>query len=86
MLQRLSDPARRALRTLLQVFIAIFGLQLLGWLGEVQQWASGGRAGQLPDPGVLVDAAIAATAAAATAAVTWLMAELEARGVVKDRR
>ena len=85
-MSRLSDPARRALRTLLQVFIAIFGLQLLGWLGEVQEWASGGRVGQLPDPGVLVDAAVAGAAAAVSAAVSWIQNALEDRGAIRDLR
>lgn len=82
----MKDALVRAIRTLAQAFVAIFGLQLLGWLAAVQRWASEGRAGDLPDPSVLGDAAIAGAAAVAIAAVTYVHNWLEDRGPLTPRK
>ena len=84
MLQRLSDPARRALRTAVQAFLAVFGLALLGWLQAVVEWTS--TRGEFPDLSVVGLAAVAGAASAAISLVTWGMNVLEDRGAVKDRR
>jgi hypothetical protein len=81
-----SEPTRRTLRTFFQVFVGVFAITLLGWLGAVQEWAAGGRVGDLPDPGVLVDALVSAVAATAVSVVTFVQNLLEDRGTVRDLR
>lgn len=85
-MNRLPEALRRAVRTALQAFVAVFALQALGWLSAVQEWAAGGRVGDLPDPSVLVGAAIAGAAAVGIALVTYVQNALEDRGTLKDRR
>lgn len=66
----MSPEAKNAIKaglfTALWTFIGMFGLAFLGWLNDVQQWAtSDGAVTVFPDTSVLVKAAIAAVAAAA---------------------
>jgi len=67
-------PLKRAVRSFLFAFIALFGLSLIGWLNDVVQWANDTQAANVfPDPGVLVKAAISAAASAAVGFVTFLV-------------
>lgn len=62
-----KDAIKAGLYTALWTFIALFGLSLVGWLGDVTEWATGdGATVVFPDPAVLVKAAAAAVAAAAS--------------------
>lgn len=70
----LKAPLKRALRTFLFSFVAIFGLSLVGWLNDVVQWANDNQAANVfPDPAVLVKAAISAAAAAASGLVSFVV-------------
>lgn len=82
----MSDRTRRTLRTWAQVFVGVFAVTLLGWLSAVQEWSAGGRIGDLPNPGVLVDAAVSAVSATAVSVVTWIQNWLEDAGKVRDLR
>ncbi len=65
-----GDAVKAGLYTALWTFIALFGLGLADWLNEVLAWAtSDGAAVVFPDASVLVKAAAAATAAAASGLV-----------------
>lgn len=58
------DALKAAAYTGLWAFLGIFAAALLGWLGDVQQWATGdGGSTVFPDPAVLVKAAVAGVAA-----------------------
>lgn len=48
---RLPDPLKSGIRTLLWTFLATFGLQLVGWLQSVQEWMTNG--GDVPSISVL---------------------------------
>lgn len=75
---KLPDSVRRALRTFLQGFIAVFAVSLLGWLQSVATWAQcSQQCGAFPDVTVLGKAAIAAFVAAVIAMVAWLQNHLE---------
>lgn len=78
---RLPDPVRRALRLFLWTFLGIFSVTLTGWLGSVVEWAS---TSDQAFPGLtpLGKAAVAATAAAASAVVAYVVNALEDRGTV----
>ena len=75
----MNDATRRALRTFAQVFIGIFALSLLGWLADVQEWATcvTDACRNFPDPSVLGKAAIAAAAGGVSALVAWVQNILE---------
>ena len=67
-------PAKRAARTFLFSFVALFGLSLTGWLQDVIQWANDSEGVVVfPDPAVLVKAAVAAAGSAATGLVSFLV-------------
>lgn len=67
-------PLKRAARTFLWSFIALFGLSLTGWLQEVIQWASDNEGVVVfPDPAVLIKAAVAAVASAAVGLVGFVI-------------
>lgn len=78
------DWIRRTVRTFGQVFITLFLVSLIGWFGDVQEWATNG--GQFPDPSALGKAAVAAFAAGCVAAITGLQNWLEDRGVIRARK
>lgn len=65
-----KDAIKAGAYTALWSFIALFGLSLIGWLNDVVGWAtSDGATVAFPDPSVLVKAAAAAVAAAASGLV-----------------
>ena len=70
----MNDSTKNALKagafTALWTFVALFGLSAVGWLNDLLQWASAdGATVVFPDPAVLVKAAVAAVAAAASGLV-----------------
>lgn len=74
----MNDAARRSLRTFIQVFVGVFAVSLLGFLGQVQEWSSCvGEVCQFPDPSVLAKAAVSAVAAGAASLVSFLQNYLE---------
>lgn len=58
-----ADAFKAALWTALFSFLTLFGTSLLGWLSDVQEWASGSTEA-FPDPSTLASAGIAAAVAA----------------------
>lgn len=86
MLDRLPDPARRAIRTFVQSFVALFAVSVMGWLKLVVDWADAGGAEPFPGVSALGYAAIAAASSAAIAVVTYVQNLLEDRGKVRDLR
>lgn len=71
----MSDALRRAIRTAVFTFVAIFALALTGVLGDLTEWANDG--GNFPNLDVLAKAAVAGFAAAASGLVTWIVNALE---------
>lgn len=66
----MNDATKNAVKagayTALWTFLGLFALSLVGWLNDVQQWATAdGAVTVFPDPSVLVKAAVSAVAAAA---------------------
>lgn len=67
-------PLKRAARTFVFSFVAVFGLSLIGWLNDVVQWANDTQAANVfPDPSVLVKAAVSAAAGAASGLVSFFV-------------
>lgn len=67
-------PLKRAVRTAVFSFAAVFGLSLIGWLNDVVQWANDTDAANVfPDPAVLVKAAVSAAAGAASGLVSFVV-------------
>jgi hypothetical protein len=77
MLDRLSDPVRRALRTGIQVFVGVFLVGLLGWIQNVAAWASSTDDSAFPSVSPLGKLAVAALSAAATAMVAYTQNAME---------
>lgn len=65
-----SNAFKAALNTSWQSFIGVFGLALLGFLGDVAKWSDGSLE-TFPSVSVLGKAAVAAAAAAASFLVTF---------------
>lgn len=75
---QLPDSVRRAIRTFLQAFVAVFAISLLGWLGDVTLWAKCvDNCKDFPDVTVLGKAAIAGFAAGAVTLVSLIQNLLE---------
>lgn len=74
----LSNPAKAALNTSWQTFIAVFGLALLGWIADVAEWA-GSTGSEFPSISPLGKAAVSAACAAAAGLLTWIVREVQAR-------
>lgn len=74
------DALRAALATALWSFVGLFGLSLLGWLADLQQWASSSGASAFPSLSVLGYAAVAAVAAAVIAGLNFLWRLAQAQG------
>lgn len=68
----------RTFRTFYQVFIGVFAITLVGWLGDVVTWAQCTEAcNRFPELTVLGKAAVSAVASAAVAVVTLAQNSLE---------
>jgi hypothetical protein len=79
----MSDPLRRAIRTLLWTFLGLYLTRLIGFLNALSQWAGcregGGGADvcAFPDVGMLAYGLVAAGSAAVVAAVALVVNSLE---------
>lgn len=71
----MSDPIRRALRTALQTFVAAFSISLLGFINDVQAWAS--DKGAFPAVDTLGKALMASLVAAVAGLVSFGVNALE---------
>lgn len=79
-MNRLSDPARRAVRTFVQTFLGLYIVRLLGFLNQLSEWAGCRETGgtcAFPDVGVLGYGLVAAGSAAVVALLTWVLNLLE---------
>lgn len=75
-----SDAWRAALWTALFAFIALFGLSLLGWLGNVVEWAQDKEGVVLfPDPSVLFKGLVSAAVAAIIGLVNFVIRFAQAK-------
>lgn len=70
-----SKPVRdrlyAAFKTFLAVFLSLFCVSLLGWLGDLQEWA--GNGGDFPSISVLGKALVAAVAGGIAAVASWIL-------------
>lgn len=73
----LTASAYKALRPALMAawwtFLAIFGLTITGWLGDVAEWASASGTTGFPSLSVLGYGAVSAAAAAASGVVAFVV-------------
>lgn len=75
----MTDSVKAALYTALWTFIGVFGISLLGWLGDVATWASSDLE-TFPSVTPLGKAAVAALAAAAAGFVGWVVRWSQSHG------
>lgn len=77
----LPDPARRALRTFVQTFLGLYLIRVVGFLGQLSEWAGcqerAAEACAFPDVGALAYGLVAAGSAAVVAVVALLQNYLE---------
>lgn len=77
------DAIKAAAYTALWTFLGMFGAAAIGWLNDVQKWAtSDGAVTVFPDPSVLVKAGIAATAAGFAFVVAAIVRLAQANGLL----
>jgi hypothetical protein len=75
----MTDSVKAALYTALWTFIGVFGVSLLGWIGDVAVWASSDT-DMFPAVTPLGKAAVAALAAAASGFVGWVVRASQSHG------
>jgi hypothetical protein len=75
----MTDSVKAALYTALWTFIGVFGVSLLGWIGDVAVWASSDTE-MFPSVTPLGKAAVAALAAAAAGFVGWVVRWTQSHG------
>lgn len=78
---RMNDAIRRALRTFAQTFLGLYLIRLVGFLGQLSEWAgcneTGGDACSFPDVSVLGYGLVVAASAAVVALISYLQNALE---------
>lgn len=77
----MKDATKSALYTALWSFLGVFGVSLLGWLGDIATWA-GTDGATFPAVTPLGKAAVAAFAAAASGLIGWLVRTAQSRGML----
>ena len=80
-----TNAARAALWTAAFSFVGLFGVSLVGWLGDVAQWSQAALDGTtvaFPPLSVLAYAAVSAAASAAIGLVNFVVRYAQARGVL----
>lgn len=80
-----GDAVRAAWTTALWTFLGVFGMSVLGWLGEVAEWASSSGAHAFPSTSVLGYAFISAGAAAGSFVVAALVRAAQAAGWIPGK-
>lgn len=79
----MSDELRAAVTTAVVTFLTLFTAAALGFVAQLQEWASTG--GTFPDVSVLGRAAVSAALAAAAGLVNFVYRWLQAREVLPGR-
>lgn len=79
------DALKSALWTVLFSFIALFGVSLIGWIGDVTEWASSSGQAAFPSLSVLGYAAVAAFASASIGLVNFAVRFAQAKGVFGEK-
>lgn len=79
----MSNELRAALTTAVVTFLTLFTAAAVGFVGQLQEWASTG--GEFPDISVLGRAAVSAALAAAAGLVNFVYRWLQAQEVLPGR-
>ena len=79
-----SDKSYAAKKTAVITFISLFGLQLLGFLSDVAEWA-GATDRSFPSVSPLGKAAVSAAAAALTGLVNYFVNAGQEKGVIPGK-
>lgn len=84
----MNDAVRRAIRTFVQTFLGLYFTRLLGFLGQLSEWAGCNERGDatvactFPDVSTLGYGLVVAGSAAVVAIVTLIFNTLEDKGVI----
>lgn len=76
-----QDAFKAALWTALFSFLALFGVSLIGWTGDVVEWANNEGATAFPSLSVLGYAAVSAFGAAMTGLLNFVVRFAQSKGV-----